>query len=123
MNCSIVYEIYRGSVKLTMLRRDRQLDVTYVTGVTGCYILVLHILSLNLLHTSIEYKISGVKTNVFVNFPPPVHSCPIGQIYVNCSNPQVDPELSRERTCENQLLNLTFSGHLPCVSGCVCPPG
>ncbi|KFR11257.1 Otogelin, partial [Opisthocomus hoazin] len=52
-----------------------------------------------------------------------VHSCPIGQIYVNCSNPQVDPELSRERTCENQLLNLTFSGHLPCVSGCVCPPG
>uniref|UniRef100_U3JDD9 Otogelin n=1 Tax=Ficedula albicollis TaxID=59894 RepID=U3JDD9_FICAL len=38
-------------------------------------------------------------------------------------NPQVDPELSRERTCENQLLNLTFSAHLPCVSGCVCPPG
>ncbi|NWV58631.1 OTOG protein, partial [Malurus elegans] len=51
------------------------------------------------------------------------HSCPVGQIYINCSNPQVDPELSRERTCENQLLNLTFSGHLPCVSGCVCPPG
>ncbi|XP_037259104.1 LOW QUALITY PROTEIN: otogelin [Falco rusticolus] len=51
------------------------------------------------------------------------HSCPAGQIYINCSNPQVDPELSRERTCENQLLNLTFSGHLPCVSGCVCPPG
>ncbi|KAM7108615.1 otogelin [Ciconia maguari] len=51
------------------------------------------------------------------------HSCPAGQIYVNCSNPQVDPELSRERTCENQLLNLTFSAHLPCVSGCVCPPG
>ncbi|NXF28498.1 OTOG protein, partial [Nyctibius bracteatus] len=51
------------------------------------------------------------------------HSCPVGQIYVNCSNPQVDPELSRERTCENQLLNLTFSAHLPCVSGCVCPPG
>ncbi|KAK4821898.1 hypothetical protein QYF61_004544 [Mycteria americana] len=50
------------------------------------------------------------------------HSCPVGQIYVNCSNPQVDPELSRERTCENQLLNLTFSAHLPCVSGCVCPP-
>uniref|UniRef100_A0A8C5TVU7 Otogelin n=1 Tax=Malurus cyaneus samueli TaxID=2593467 RepID=A0A8C5TVU7_9PASS len=53
----------------------------------------------------------------------PAHSCPVGQIYINCSNPQVDPELSRERTCENQLLNLTFSGHLPCVSGCVCPPG
>ncbi|NWT57135.1 OTOG protein, partial [Erythrocercus mccallii] len=51
------------------------------------------------------------------------HSCPAGQIYLNCSNPQVDPELSRERTCENQLLNLTFSAHLPCVSGCVCPPG
>ncbi|XP_033371147.1 otogelin isoform X3 [Parus major] len=51
------------------------------------------------------------------------HSCPVGQIYINCSNPQVDPELSRERTCENQLLNLTFSAHPPCVSGCVCPPG
>ncbi|NXF43936.1 OTOG protein, partial [Oceanites oceanicus] len=51
------------------------------------------------------------------------HSCPVGQIYVNCSNPQVDPELSRERTCENQLLNLTLSAHLPCVSGCVCPLG
>ncbi|NXH92736.1 OTOG protein, partial [Edolisoma coerulescens] len=51
------------------------------------------------------------------------HSCPVGQIYINCSNPQVGPELSRERTCENQLLNLTFSAHLPCVSGCVCPPG
>ncbi|NXV94390.1 OTOG protein, partial [Calonectris borealis] len=51
------------------------------------------------------------------------HSCPVGQIYVNCSNPQVDPELSRERTCENQLLNLTFSARLPCVSGCVCPLG
>ncbi|NXR68822.1 OTOG protein, partial [Rhadina sibilatrix] len=51
------------------------------------------------------------------------HSCPVGQIYINCSNPQVNPELSRERTCENQLLNLTFSAHLPCVSGCVCPPG
>ncbi|KAM6308955.1 otogelin [Aegotheles albertisi] len=51
------------------------------------------------------------------------HSCPVGQIYINCSNPQVDSELSRERTCENQLLNLTFSAHLPCVSGCVCPLG
>ncbi|NWS52470.1 OTOG protein, partial [Chunga burmeisteri] len=52
-----------------------------------------------------------------------LHSCPVGQIYINCSIPQADPELSRERTCENQLLNLTFSAHLPCVSGCVCPPG
>ncbi|NWR71902.1 OTOG protein, partial [Centropus unirufus] len=51
------------------------------------------------------------------------HSCPVGQIYINCSNPQVDAELSRERTCENQLLNLTFSAHVPCVSGCVCPLG
>ncbi|XP_042670213.1 otogelin [Centrocercus urophasianus] len=50
-------------------------------------------------------------------------NCPVGQIYINCSNPKVDAELSRERTCENQLLNLTFSAHLPCVSGCVCPPG
>ncbi|KAM6274442.1 otogelin [Porphyrio hochstetteri] len=51
------------------------------------------------------------------------HSCPVGQIYINCSNQQIDPELSRERTCENQLLNLTFPAHLPCVSGCVCPQG
>uniref|UniRef100_A0A663M5E9 Otogelin n=1 Tax=Athene cunicularia TaxID=194338 RepID=A0A663M5E9_ATHCN len=65
----------------------------------------------------------GVKTNVFVIFFPSAHGCPVGQIYINCSNPQVDPQLSRERTCENQLLNLTFSAHLPCVSGCVCPPG
>ncbi|XP_010134914.1 PREDICTED: otogelin [Buceros rhinoceros silvestris] len=49
--------------------------------------------------------------------------CPVGQIYINCSNPQADPHLSRERTCENQLLNFTFSAHYPCVSGCVCPPG
>ncbi|XP_074853854.1 otogelin [Carettochelys insculpta] len=52
-----------------------------------------------------------------------VHSCPEGQIYVNCSNPQANMEFSRERTCENQLLNLTFSAHLPCLSGCVCPQG
>ncbi|XP_019375523.1 PREDICTED: otogelin [Gavialis gangeticus] len=52
-----------------------------------------------------------------------VHNCPAGQIYVNCSDPQVNIELSRERTCENQLLNLTISAYLPCVSGCACPPG
>uniref|UniRef100_A0A7M4DW34 Otogelin n=1 Tax=Crocodylus porosus TaxID=8502 RepID=A0A7M4DW34_CROPO len=52
-----------------------------------------------------------------------MHNCPAGQIYVNCSDPQVNIELSRERTCENQLLNLTISAHLPCVSGCACPPG
>ncbi|NWU95954.1 OTOG protein, partial [Upupa epops] len=52
-----------------------------------------------------------------------VHGCPVGQIYVNCSNPQADPALSREQTCENWLLNITFTAHLPCVSGCVCPLG
>uniref|UniRef100_A0A8D0C7V5 Otogelin n=1 Tax=Salvator merianae TaxID=96440 RepID=A0A8D0C7V5_SALMN len=51
-----------------------------------------------------------------------VHECPEGQIYVNCSNLQV-MEVGRERTCENQLLNLTVSAHLPCFSGCVCPHG
>nr|XP_033784676.1 otogelin [Geotrypetes seraphini] len=52
-----------------------------------------------------------------------VSDCPAGQIYFNCSDADVDAELSRERTCENQLLNLTLSAHLPCFSGCVCPPG
>ncbi|XP_075044607.1 otogelin [Mixophyes fleayi] len=51
------------------------------------------------------------------------HDCPAGQIYYNCSSSDVDIELSRERTCENQLLNVTLSAHLPCVSGCVCPKG
>ncbi|XP_033009673.1 otogelin isoform X2 [Lacerta agilis] len=51
-----------------------------------------------------------------------VHDCPDDQIYVNCSNPQT-MELGRERTCENQLLNLTISAHLPCFSGCMCPQG
>ncbi|NWW53948.1 OTOG protein, partial [Pedionomus torquatus] len=64
-----------------------------------------------------------VNVNAFFNFLPSAHSCPVGQIYINCSNPQVDPELIRERTCGNQLLNLTFSAHHPCVSGCVCPLG
>uniref|UniRef100_A0A8D0G9K2 Otogelin n=1 Tax=Sphenodon punctatus TaxID=8508 RepID=A0A8D0G9K2_SPHPU len=52
-----------------------------------------------------------------------LHDCPAGQIYVNCSNPQTNMELGRERTCENQLLNLTITTHLPCLSGCVCPEG
>ncbi|XP_069823857.1 otogelin [Dendropsophus ebraccatus] len=52
-----------------------------------------------------------------------VHSCPAGQIYHNCSAPEVDGELSPEKTCENQLLNLTAASNLPCVSGCVCPRG
>ncbi|XP_042315379.1 otogelin [Sceloporus undulatus] len=51
-----------------------------------------------------------------------VHDCPDGQIYINCSEPQT-MELGRERTCENQLLNLTVSAHLPCFSGCTCPYG
>ncbi|XP_075423815.1 otogelin isoform X2 [Ascaphus truei] len=52
-----------------------------------------------------------------------VHDCPAGQIYYNCSNPEADVALSRERTCENQLLNITTSAHLPCFSDCVCPKG
>lgn len=83
----------------------------------------------NLSHTCIGYEISEFRVwrlmclSFLFFFFPAAHSCPVGQIYINCSNPQVDAELSRERTCENQLLNLTFSAHLPCVSGCVCPPG
>ncbi|KAM3920248.1 otogelin [Leptodactylus fuscus] len=49
--------------------------------------------------------------------------CPIGQIYHNCSSPEVDPDLSQEKTCENLLLNVSASSSLPCVSGCVCPKG
>ncbi|KAM9301713.1 otogelin [Gastrophryne carolinensis] len=49
--------------------------------------------------------------------------CPPGLIYHNCSWPDADVELSRERTCENQLLNISAPPHLPCVSGCVCPRG
>ncbi|XP_069481476.1 otogelin [Ambystoma mexicanum] len=52
-----------------------------------------------------------------------VYDCPVGQIYINCSDPGANFELSRERTCENHLLNLTMSAHVPCLSGCVCPPG
>ncbi|EMP38267.1 Otogelin [Chelonia mydas] len=65
----------------------------------------------------------GVIIDFRSSIPDCVHNCPAGQIYVNCSNPQANMEFSRERTCENQLLNLTFSGHLPCLSGCVCPQG
>ncbi|XP_075182586.1 otogelin [Anomaloglossus baeobatrachus] len=52
-----------------------------------------------------------------------VHGCPDGQIYHNCSRPDVDIGLSQEKTCENQLLNVTASSSLPCVSGCLCPRG
>uniref|UniRef100_A0A8C5S979 Otogelin n=1 Tax=Laticauda laticaudata TaxID=8630 RepID=A0A8C5S979_LATLA len=48
--------------------------------------------------------------------------CPEEQIYVNCSSPPT-MELGRERTCENQLLNITMSAQLPCFSGCMCPTG
>ncbi|XP_072277685.1 LOW QUALITY PROTEIN: otogelin [Pyxicephalus adspersus] len=49
--------------------------------------------------------------------------CQAGLIYYNCSRRDLDIELRRERTCENQLLNITASTHLPCISGCVCPQG
>uniref|UniRef100_A0A670XNK2 Otogelin n=1 Tax=Pseudonaja textilis TaxID=8673 RepID=A0A670XNK2_PSETE len=38
-----------------------------------------------------------------------------------CNPPTM--ELGRERTCENQLLNITMSAQLPCFSGCMCPTG
>ncbi|KAF3829945.1 hypothetical protein GH733_001370 [Mirounga leonina] len=54
---------------------------------------------------------------------PPATACPVGQVFVNCSDLHTDPELSRERTCEQQLLNLSVPAHGPCLSGCACPPG
>nr|XP_014340755.1 PREDICTED: otogelin [Latimeria chalumnae] len=54
-------------------------------------------------------------------------SCPNSQTYFNCSDSMENDEMSRgiayEKTCENQLLNMTFSGEVPCISGCICPPG
>uniref|UniRef100_F6U4F8 Otogelin n=1 Tax=Ornithorhynchus anatinus TaxID=9258 RepID=F6U4F8_ORNAN len=50
-------------------------------------------------------------------------TCPPGQVFVNCSQPRATAGLSRERTCEDQLLNLTVPAHLPCLSGCACPQG
>ncbi|KAM3850931.1 otogelin [Vipera latastei] len=50
------------------------------------------------------------------------HDCPEDQIYVNCSHPPT-MELGRERTCENQLLNISMSTQLSCFSGCMCPTG
>uniref|UniRef100_W5M269 Otogelin n=1 Tax=Lepisosteus oculatus TaxID=7918 RepID=W5M269_LEPOC len=54
-------------------------------------------------------------------------SCPSGQLYVGCRDSLDGTALSEgtacEQTCESYLLNLTCSGHEPCVSGCVCPPG
>ncbi|KAK9410052.1 otogelin, partial [Crotalus adamanteus] len=50
------------------------------------------------------------------------HDCPEDQIYVNCSHPPT-MELDRERTCENQLLNISVSTQLSCFSGCTCPTG
>ncbi|XP_055010339.1 LOW QUALITY PROTEIN: otogelin [Boleophthalmus pectinirostris] len=51
--------------------------------------------------------------------------CPVGQIYLNCSDAGVMSQrgVACERTCESYLLNLTCSSHEPCVSGCICPPG
>ncbi|EQB79130.1 otogelin, partial [Camelus ferus] len=53
----------------------------------------------------------------------PAAACPAGQVFVNCSDLRTDPELSRERTCEQQLLNLSVPARSPCLSGCACPPG
>ncbi|XP_021575161.1 otogelin [Carlito syrichta] len=53
----------------------------------------------------------------------PAVACPAGQVFVNCSDPHMDPELSRERTCEQQLLNLSVPARGPCLSGCACPQG
>ncbi|KAH0503615.1 Otogelin [Microtus ochrogaster] len=53
----------------------------------------------------------------------PAAVCPAGQVFVNCTNLHPDPELSRERTCEQQLLNLSMAAHGPCLSGCACPQG
>lgn len=50
-------------------------------------------------------------------------ACPAGQVFVNCSELHPDPELSRERTCEQQLLNLSMPARSPCLSGCACPQG
>ncbi|XP_039200583.1 otogelin isoform X4 [Crotalus tigris] len=50
------------------------------------------------------------------------HDCPEDQIYVNCSHPPT-MGLDRERTCENQLLNISVSTQLSCFSGCTCPTG
>lgn len=44
-------------------------------------------------------------------------------MFVNCSELHPDPELSRERTCEQQLLNLSVPARGPCLSGCACPQG
>ncbi|NP_001291257.2 otogelin precursor [Bos taurus] len=53
----------------------------------------------------------------------PAAACPAGQVFVNCSDLHADPELSRERTCEQQLLNLSVPARGPCLSGCACPQG
>ncbi|XP_010613449.1 otogelin [Fukomys damarensis] len=53
----------------------------------------------------------------------PAAACPVGQVFVNCSDLHADPELSRERTCEQQLLNLSVIAGAPCLSGCACPQG
>lgn len=55
--------------------------------------------------------------------PLPAAACPAGQVFVNCSDLHADPELSRERTCEQQLLNLSVPARGPCLSGCACPQG
>uniref|UniRef100_A0A8C6RKH3 Otogelin n=1 Tax=Nannospalax galili TaxID=1026970 RepID=A0A8C6RKH3_NANGA len=53
----------------------------------------------------------------------PAAACPPGQVFVNCSELHPDLALSRERTCEQQLLNLSLPARGPCLSGCACPQG
>ncbi|XP_023442452.2 otogelin [Dasypus novemcinctus] len=53
----------------------------------------------------------------------PAAACPAGQVFVNCSDLHSSPALSREKTCEQQLLNLSVPAPGPCLSGCACPQG
>uniref|UniRef100_A0A452VGL5 Otogelin n=1 Tax=Ursus maritimus TaxID=29073 RepID=A0A452VGL5_URSMA len=48
---------------------------------------------------------------------PPATACPLGQVFVNCSDMHTAPELSRERTCEQQLclpVHAFLTTCLPC---------
>ncbi|XP_072448981.1 otogelin [Chiloscyllium punctatum] len=53
--------------------------------------------------------------------------CGPGQIYFNCSAPLIGFETSGgagcQDTCENLLLNISCPESMPCLSGCICPPG
>ncbi|XP_048463275.1 otogelin-like protein [Rhincodon typus] len=53
--------------------------------------------------------------------------CGPGQVYFNCSAPLSGFETSVgagcRDTCENLLLNISCPESMPCLSGCICPPG